>query len=65
VDPFDICNAFSDGSNGFSEGREDGGLNFNFKNMGNQDPSFFNICYSMYSNNSFYHSDVFMCTKRH
>ncbi|CAK7349547.1 unnamed protein product [Dovyalis caffra] len=38
VDPFDVYNAFFGGSDGFFGGRgEDGGLNFNFRNMGSQD----------------------------
>jgi molecular chaperone DnaJ len=38
VDPFEIYNTFFGGSDGFFGGRgEDGVLNFNFRNTGNQD----------------------------
>lgn len=46
VDPFEIYNTFFGGSDGFFGGRgEDGGLNFNFRNMGNQD---LDIRYDLY-----------------
>lgn len=38
MDPFDIYNAFFGDSDGFFGGRgEAGGINFNLRNMGNQD----------------------------
>ncbi|KAG6736823.1 hypothetical protein POTOM_060281 [Populus tomentosa] len=46
VDPFEIYNTFFGGSDGFfGERGEDGGLNFNFRNMGNQD---LDIRYDLY-----------------
>lgn len=46
VDPFEIYNTFFGGSDGFFGGRgEDGVLNFNFRNMGNQD---LDIRYDLY-----------------
>ncbi|KDP21740.1 hypothetical protein JCGZ_03276 [Jatropha curcas] len=46
IDPFDIYNAFFGNSNGFFGGQGDaGGINFNFRNLGNQD---LDIRYELY-----------------